>query len=155
MAILYVMCGIPGSGKSTWVENNLTPFDKHVSRDDIRFSMIKEGEEYFSKENKVFEQFCTDIIANLNKGYNVYADATHINSSSRKKLLNKVHTYADKIYCIEMPTPVSIALERNEGRKDQGLRYVPPSAIKRMYSQYEDPTYEEGFDEIYLAAGAL
>ena len=132
MAILYVMCGIPGSGKSTWVKNNLTPFDKHVSRDDIRFSMIKEGEEYFSKEKKVFEQFCTDIIANLNKGYNVYAD---------------------KIYCIEMPTPVSVALERNEGRKDQGLRYVPPSAIKRMYSQYEDPTYEEGFDEIYLAAG--
>lgn len=115
--------------------------------------MIKEGEEYFSKESKVFDQFCCDIISALGKGFNVYADATHINTGSRRKLLNRVSSYADKIVAIEMPTPVTIALERNEGRADQGLRYVPPTAIKRMYSQYESPDYEEGFEEIYTAGG--
>ena len=155
MSTLYVMCGIPwlGSGKSTWVKKNIGEFDKHISRDEIRFSIIKEGDEYFSKENQVFDQFCCDIAAALNKGYNVYADATHINRGSRRKLLDRVHMYADKIVAIEMPTPVSVALERNEGRKDEGLRYVPPSAIKRMYSQYEDPDYDEGFDELLIAAG--
>ena len=154
MAVLFVMCGIPGSGKSTWVQNNLKrPFDKHISRDEIRFSMIKEGENYFSKEDKVFDQFCTDITGALNKGFNVYADATHINYGSRKKLLDRVANYADAVIAIEMPTPVSVALERNEGRKDQGLRYVPPSAIKRMYNQYESPDYDEGFDRIYTAIG--
>ena len=39
--------------------------------------------------------------------------------------------------------------ERNEER--EGLRYVPPSAIKRMYSQYEPPELEEGFDDILIA----
>ena len=151
MSTLYVMCGIPGSGKSTWIRNNLTENDKHISRDEIRFSMIKEGEEYFSKENKVFEQFCLDIVSALKKGYNVFADATHINRGSRRKLLQQVATYADSIQAIEVPTPVSIALERNEGRKDEGLRYVPPSAIKRMYNQYEEPDYDEGFDEILIA----
>lgn len=151
MSTLYVMCGIPASGKSTWVRNNLTENDKHISRDEIRFSMLKEGEEYFSKETKVFEQFCLDIVSALKKGYNVFADATHINRGSRRKLLQQVATYADSIQAIEVPTPVSIALERNEGRKDEGLRYVPPSAIKRMYSQYEEPDYDEGFDEILIA----
>ncbi len=151
MSTLYVMCGIPGSGKSTWVKNNLTENDKHISRDEIRFSMVNRREEYFSKEDKVFEQFCLDIAAALKKGYNVFADATHINRGSRRKLLQQVAMYADSIQAIEVCTPVSIALERNEGRKDEGLRYVPPSAIKRMYSQYEEPDYDEGFDEILIA----
>lgn len=151
MSTLYVMCGIPGSGKSTWVKNNLTENDKHISRDEIRFSMVNRREEYFSKEDKVFEQFCLDIAAALKKGYNVFADATHINRGSRRKLLQQVAMYADSIKAIEVCTPISIALERNEGRKDEGLRYVPPSAIKRMYSQYEEPDYDEGFDEILIA----
>ena len=53
MKKLYVMCGGPGSGKSTWIKKNLPTFKgytKVVSRDEIRFSLVKEGEEYFSKE---------------------------------------------------------------------------------------------------------
>ncbi len=153
MSTLYVMCGIPGSGKSTWLRKNVKTEDKIISRDEIRFSLLQEGEEYFSREDEVFEKFCSEIKTALNDGYDVYADATHINRGSRKKLLQQVMIYADKIVAIEMPTPVSVALERNEGRKDEGLRYVPPSTIKRMYSQYEDPDYDEGFDELLIAAG--
>ena len=149
MSTLYVMCGVPGSGKSTWLKNHTKAGDKIVSRDEIRFSLIKEGEEYFSKENEVFEIFCFEIQTALNKGFDVYADATHINRGSRRKLLNEVAKYANEVIAIEMTTPVSIALERNEKR--EGLRYVPPSAIKRMYSQYEEPDYDEGFDKILIA----
>ena len=149
MSTLYVMCGIPGSGKSTWLRKNTKPEDKIISRDEIRFSIIQEGEEYFSREEEVFEKFCSEIKTALNDGYDVYADATHINRGSRKKLLQQVAIYADDIVAIEMPTAVSLALKRNEER--EGLRYVPPSAIKRMYSQYEPPDLEEGFNDILIA----
>ena len=47
------MVGIPGSGKSTWAKarckNN--PHAAYISRDEIRFSLLKDEEEYFAKEN--------------------------------------------------------------------------------------------------------
>ena len=57
---LYVICGVPGTGKSTFCKNHLTMFGdnvKYVSRDDIRFSIVKENEEYFSHETEVFNKF--------------------------------------------------------------------------------------------------
>ena len=40
MANIIMMCGIPGSGKSTYVEEHRGEHDLHVSRDLIRFSML-------------------------------------------------------------------------------------------------------------------
>lgn len=60
MANLYILSGCPGSGKSTWAKSHINPyFDKYVSRDDIRFSLVKENEEYFSKEKEVYRLFYT------------------------------------------------------------------------------------------------
>ena len=47
----YIMCGIPGSGKSTFAKKITEIYEKHnisietVSRDEIRFSLIKPGED--------------------------------------------------------------------------------------------------------------
>ena len=51
MGKLFILMGAPGSGKSTWVKNHMTLNDSYISRDDVRFSMVPEGDEYFSKEN--------------------------------------------------------------------------------------------------------
>ena len=147
MADLYMLCGIPGSGKSTWVKKHLDKFDKYVSRDEIRFSMVAEDEEYFSKETEVFKEYCSQITENLNKGYNVFADATHINKGSRKKLLDNISGF-DNVFCIVIQNPLEITLKRNENRI--GTRgYVPKSVIRRMHYQFEFPTHKEGFKTIY------
>ena len=47
---LFVMCGGAGCGKSTWIQNNLHTFEGYtsvVSRDEIRFLFVPEGEDYF------------------------------------------------------------------------------------------------------------
>ena len=54
MPTLYIMCGPSGCGKTTWAHNFIkeqheTNDIRYVSRDEIRFSLIKEGEEYFSR----------------------------------------------------------------------------------------------------------
>lgn len=149
MAILYIMCGVPGSGKSTWAREHLTDNDVYVSRDDIRFSFLKEGDDYFSKEDMVWDTFVKSINEALEMGYNVFADATHINAGSRRKLLNALKfTEGIDVRIIHVDTPIAETLARNELRKDTN-RYVPTSVIKRMAHQFEEPVFSEGFSTIY------
>ena len=126
----------------------MTDNDVYVSRDDIRFSFLKEGDDYFAKEDMVWDTFVKSINEALEMGYNVFADATHINPDSRRKLLNAVKGY-DEVDTIYINTPLCTALERNELRKDTE-RYVPRSVIKRMSYQFEEPTFDEGFNVIYV-----
>lgn len=146
MARLFVMCGIPGSGKSTWAKQFLSHAE-YVSRDEIRFSLVKEDEEYFSKEDEVFETFIKTISNHLMNGKDVVADATHINEGSRRKLLKEI-SGADEVAAVVLDIPYVIALERNEQRKDTRA-YVPRGVIRRMWSQSSFPTFDEGFNEIY------
>ena len=147
MCKLYLMCGIPGSGKSTWLKNHACD-GVVVSRDVIRFSMVKEDEEYFSKENEVFAEFVRQINENLSVGKDVFADATHLNPASRNKLLNQVSGY-DEVHAIVMLKTCDTALKQNENRI--GTRaYVPRSVIRRMANQLQMPRLEEGFKSVIV-----
>ena len=61
MSKLFLMMGAPGSGKSYWAEHHVTSVDKYISRDEIRFSMLEDGDDYFAKEGKVFDNFIKQI----------------------------------------------------------------------------------------------
>ena len=88
---LFIMIGIPGSGKSTFAKQYLQDDDTlYISRDDIRYSLLKEGDKYFKKEDEVFRKFGASIQDGLKKGYNVIADATHLTPQARLKLINRV-----------------------------------------------------------------
>ena len=48
--------GPAGSGKTTWIREHATPgVSAHISRDRIRFSMVKEDEEYFANKESIIE----------------------------------------------------------------------------------------------------
>ena len=149
---LYVMIGIPGSGKSTWLEKHKQYFAQThavVSRDQIRFNLVKEDEPYFSKENEVFAQYIDQIKKSLEENEETYADATHLNSNSRGKLLRALKGYLNdvEVIAIYIKKNVNEAIEQNKNRK--GTRgFVPETAIYRMNSQLEKPDLTEGFDKI-------
>ena len=166
MSKLYLMCGIPGSGKSTYLANyvkshytdEFSNMYKIVSRDAIRFSLLKEGDDYFSCEREVFNIFIKEIFNALREGKDCFADATHLTRVSRKKLFNAIldcnkryfdkgFLKVDKIYAIYLNTPLDICLERNENRT--GLAHVPPKRIEEMYHNFQKPTIEEGFNSIF------
>lgn len=143
-----------GSGKSTWIKEHLHAFPgytKVVSRDDIRFTLVKECEEYFSKEKEVFKQYIEEIKDGLRYCDTTVADATHLNEASRNKLLRALGSALQdvEVDAVIIKAKLETALNQNENRR--GTRsYVPRSQIRRMYSQQTLPSFEEGFDKIYV-----
>ena len=144
---LFMMVGAPGTGKSTFVANNLKDGFIWISRDRIRYSLLEEGDDYFAKERKVFNQFILSINEAImwDEYPNIIIDATHLTKASRAKVLKRLAS-VDEIRAIVMTTPLEIALERNAKR--EGRERVPDDVIKSMYDSFELPTKEEGFDSI-------
>ena len=142
--ILYIMCGCSGSGKSTWAHEFIKNNDvRYVSRDEIRLSLIKDNEEYFSHEKEVFRHFANIITQTLVDGFDVIADATHLTINSRKKLTNaidRLFTNYTIIY-VWINTPLDICLARNAKR--EGLAHVPENVLINMYNTMKCPSLEE------------
>ena len=129
---LYIMVGVPGSGKSTWAKNNLIGI-KYVSRDRVRFSLLSDTDEYFSKEKLVFQKFVDEISSNITNGYSVVADATNLNRQSRFKLVSAINTKQKyNIVFVYMNTSLETCLARNSTR--EGREKVPNLSIHSMYS---------------------
>ena len=151
---LYVMCGCPGSGKSTFVKTHRPYFGndvRYISRDDIRFSIVDENEEYFSHEKEVFNKYISEIKNSLENCDATIADATHLNEFSRGKLFRSLGASLKncEIIAVVVKTSLATCLDRNEMRADT-RSYVPVSAIKNMYSSFSMPKFEEGFDKIII-----
>lgn len=148
MGDLYIMCGVPGSGKSTFLKNKIKKDNSIViSRDEIRFSMLRPGEEYFAHENDVTETFWNQINEALATGKDVFADQTSLTPKARKWLIQHVSGY-DHVNLIWIDEDLQTCLERNEMRR--GTRaYVPRGQIRRMSCQFVKPTPYEGFHYIF------
>ena len=148
---LWIVCGVPGSGKSTWLHDrmNREPHSVIVSRDEIRFRLLDDNDEYFSKEDEVFAQFIQLAEGLLTEPYiyDVYMDATHLNAKSRNKTLNAFKNLNNiSINAIYFDVPMDVCLERNEQRT--GRAFVPRGVIRRMNATYFPPTKNEKFDTI-------
>ena len=135
------MCGIPGSGKSTWVANRVGEGSVWASRDAVRFSMLQEGDDYFAYEDDVLLEWHNQIYTALKEGKDVYVDATHLTPKARKKILNKFNLKNVDVHAIWFNVPLETCLERNEKR--EGRAVVPRSVIYNMYHNFTPPTAEE------------
>lgn len=137
---LYLLCGIPGSGKTTWARHQIkSSADILLSRDEVRFALLEEGEEYFNKEKTVFKLWVNQIIEAINNENikNIYADATHLNEASRNNLLSKLPQEKIKVINVVFLVPLSICLERNAQRTGRAL--VPQDVIENMWKRFNPP----------------
>ena len=141
---LYLMVGIPGSGKATWASAQNNSYI--ISRDAIRKSLVGEdvnNEKYFSKEKEVFSTFINEINSAIaSSKENIIIDATHTNPAGRKKVLSRLNLHHNlNLKIIVFPINLETALERNSKRT--GFAKVPPEAIVQMYNNFITPHYDE------------
>ena len=142
---LYIMCGVPGVGKSYFAKKKLMegPGWRYISRDEIRLSILKEDEYYFSHEEEVFKKFSGTIAQTLVDGFDCIADATHINWPSRKKLIYAIDNYTTKyqIVYVVFTTDIITCLERNRLRV--GRACIPDKSLCSMFVKWNAPTIDE------------
>lgn len=149
MTTLVLMIGVPGSGKSTWIQNRLTEKDVWVSRDTIRYCLLEEDDDYFAKEDEVIKLFINNVDSMLSKGFRyVYADATHLHPKGRAQLLNNLKTKPDSICAVYMDVPLNIILARNAQR--EGRARVPEDVVRRMYNSVSLPTINENINTLFF-----
>jgi predicted kinase len=149
---LFLLSGPAGCGKSTWIEHRLWQGGgAWISRDNIRFGMLQEGEDYFAHEEEVFDMFIR-LIQNeidIESATDIYVDATHLNKAARDKVLNRLNLDSlDEINCVFFDIPSEVAIERNENRT--GLAHVPRSVIRRMALSHTMPEADENFTHIII-----
>lgn len=144
--VLYIAVGAPNSGKTTTIKNRINGLGgARISRDDIRFALVKPEEGYFTHEGQVFETFIKliqEAIDNPRGPRDVYADATHLNKASRKKLIKHLNLdCVDKIIIMSFHCPKEILIERNLLRN--GKERLPLSALERMIDSMDTPSINE------------
>ena len=116
--------------------------------------MIKEEDDYFSKEKQVFEEFVNRICGGLNDTWvqNVIADATHLNEISRNKLINAICRKRPNlplhITMVYFDVPLEVCKFRNAKR--EGRARVPNDVMDKMYSSLQFPRLREGLERIEI-----
>ena len=128
------MSGVPASGKSTWAhefaqQNGIA----YVSRDEIRFHLLKPEDDYFAHETEVLNTFYATITSLLASGKDVIADATHLNYIARKICID--NTFAAKdVILVKIDTELRDCIERNRMR--EGRQRVPENVIYNMFKKF-------------------
>ena len=161
MKTLYLMCGVPGSGKTHYAKNHLVPHAhySYVSRDAIRFDVVEEDEDYFSHEKEVFRLFVGEIVHDLKNPIIdcVVADATHINWASRRKLINAIGKELpldNQLNIIPVVVQAALTTCLQHNTKREGRAVVPDKVIMDMYSRFQSPSKDPfNYDGIMYVSG--
>jgi predicted kinase len=149
----YQLVGVPASGKSTWVAHQewadqcaYISTDIHVER-----YARQEGKTY----NEVFKEFmpfavmmmADDVVEACEAGKDIIWDQTSCTVASRKKKFNMLPNYMH--IAVVFKTPERSELDvRLSGRFG---KHIPKNVIDSMIANWEEPTVEEGFKEIWIA----
>jgi predicted kinase len=154
--VAYVLVGLPGSGKSTWMRSML------ANGNYVIISSDNEIEEYAKSVgltySDVFDEYIKTATSNMNAKFkdavannkNIIWDQTNMSVKKRKSILQQIPKQYKKI-------AVVFQLEREELQKRLDKRaelegkHIPMHVIDNMERSFEIPTVAEGFDEVVVA----
>jgi len=151
MISLTLLCGLPGSGKST-VCKRLTR-DSYVVLCPDDFRKILTGKNFHGPaEEMVWSHVKVAARALLMQRQVVAIDATAISPGSRAQwisLAKEIDPEAS-VYCHVILTSYSECLKRNAGREE---RFVPEFIMGKQRDKFVLPTLDEGFSMIEFFDG--
>ena len=129
MSNLHIMCGLPASGKTTYISKWAFTDDRVVHRDEVRAMLRKRlnSDQYFpcsaDEEYGYFLDACRyAAIEASGRGVDLWIDQTTLSNGSAHKLLKglnalqPLYTTFNMIVFEQVCTPLAVCLERNAKR---------------------------------------
>jgi predicted kinase len=153
MPKLYMLIGVPASGKSTWLKKNMSPDGVIVSSDDhVERLAAMQGKTYNEAFNDVASDatraMMTDLSDAIAAQKDIYWDQTNTGEKSRAKKLKQVPSNYEKV-AVYFPTPDDEEHQRRLASRPD--KTIPDFVIKSMKSSLQAPSRDEGFDDIVVA----
>jgi heterogeneous nuclear ribonucleoprotein U len=148
---LYVLIGVPGAGKSTWVSKQAwADTCVHVSTDEfVEDYARKSGSTYskvFADYMPTAVQLMADKVVNARKaGLDIIWDQTSTTLASRTRKFNMLPDYY--AIAVVFKTPEHTELMRR--LMSRPGKDIPDHVIASMIASWDEPTEEEGFKEIW------
>jgi predicted kinase len=148
----YQLIGVPGSGKSTWVNNQewakncaYISTDKFV--DAHAHDVGKTYSEVFKDiMPKAVELMAKEVISARTEGKDIIWDQTSTTVTSRMKKFNMLPQYEH--IAVIFRTPDTEELARRLASRPG--KVIPYDVVYNMCKNWEEPTQEEGFKEIWF-----
>lgn len=154
MPTLYVLVGLPATGKSTWVlarEKYAFVYSTDSYLESVADIEGKTYNEIFSPElmKKATKVNDSDLRKALEFQEDIIWDQTNLGVKKRRSILSRIPSYYKKV-CVSFQMPESdeekeIHLDRLNSRPG---KIIPLHIIDSMINSYSAPTLDEGFDEI-------
>ena len=147
MSYVYLLCGLPGSGKSTWAKNTVKNDSSNktviVNKDMIR-EMLRGKYDYIPElENLVKMIAHISTWEALDRGYNVIIDECHVTAENRKRILtqfaNKKDISVSVVYFTENKKNLEYRMRNSRGMSEEKWFDV----IENMKKDFEEPTTNE------------
>lgn len=142
MKNLYVLIGLPGSGKSTYAK---TLEGKLFSSDDYRKKITGDSSDQ-SANDKVFKQLYSDIHETMKTGEDCIFDATNCTYKSRTRIIELALKYKYFATAVVVYQPIDKCITWDTLRS----RSVGSDVIWKYAKSFQFPQYEEGFDSIRI-----
>jgi len=146
-----ILVGVPASGKSTWVQENMSERTWVVSTDNIIESLATR---YGFTYNEIFKEtirfadmvMVKHMIMNAEIGYDLIIDRTNLSEKSRHQFITKLKKYGYTFDAMVFETPEKEEWSRRLTNRDG--KTIPAEVLKKMQDSYEIPLYSEGFENI-------
>ena len=151
MPTCYQLIGIPGAGKSTWIKSQDWALGLTIVSTDLFV------EDYARAQGKTYSEVFKDYMPTAidlmseqvefarEQGHTVIWDQTSTTIKSRARKFRMLPDYEHIAVVFRTPDPLelSIRLKNRPGKE------IPQDVINSMIAEWEEPTEEEGFKEIW------
>ena len=146
--VAYIMIGLPGAGKNTFINKNVPKDAVQISRDDIRVELgfCKSDEKYLGtpeEENRVTVLYDEKLTSAISLHKKIVLNNIHLKKKYRDASVTLLRKNGYKIVYVYVEAPT---LDVNYNRRDG---QISPNIIKGMALSFEWPDVTE-YDELII-----